>query len=489
MRPVTLRALAGITLGISAAMVMTALVAIVNGETPGPFLYPGLSLAVIDILILTVVSGERDAELTVLDSYAVVTLSWVVSCVLGAIPFVLSDPGLGFAAALFESTSGFTTTGSTVFADVEILPRSILFWRAISHWLGGMGIVVLAVGILHHVGIGGLFLMRAEAPGPDVERMSSRIAGTARILWLIYLGMTVVQSGLYMIGGLSLFDAVTHTFATLATGGFSTRNASIAAFNSPWVEWVTITFMVLSGVNFVLYAHLARGNIRRVTADSELKAFLGFYVAAVTIVFLALLGTYTDVAWNDNLRDAAFQVATLFTSTGFATRDYVLWPGLARGILLITLFLGGSAGSTSGGIKVIHAVIGVKAMHREVLRARHRNGVFAVFVNKAALSERVVQSALVFVLLYVLTVLLSTVVVAAANTSLETALTASLAAIGNIGPGFDAVGPTRNFGFLPGWTKVWLSAVMILGRLELVTVLAFLPILDRHRAFLHPRRS
>lgn len=483
MRPLVARALAGVTLGISAAFLVTAGVAWIYGEPLYPFLYPGIALAVVDLLILFGIPSDDQAELTVLNSYAVVTLSWVISCTVGAVPFMIGEPFLPFSAALFESTSGFTTTGSTVFGDVEILPRSILFWRAISHWLGGMGIVVLAVGLLHYMGIGGLFLMRAEAPGPDVERMSSRIAGTARILWLIYLGMTIVQTTLYLFGGMDLFDAVSHTFATLATGGFSTRNDSIAAFNSGYIEWVTITFMVLSGVNFVLYAHLAQRNLRRVTVDSELKAFLGLYGIGVLIVFLSLAVAYSSLPWHENLRDAAFQVATLFTSTGFATADYALWPGLTRGILLLTLFIGASAGSTSGGIKVIHVVISFKAIHREVLRARHKDGVFGVFINRSRITERVIQSALVFVLLYILTVLISTVVVASADTSLETALTASLAAIGNIGPGFDAVGPTQNFGFLPGWTKVWLSVVMVLGRLELVTVLAFIPIFDRHRNF------
>jgi trk system potassium uptake protein len=381
MRPIVLKALSGVTFAIAGALLITAGVAWIYGESTGPFLYPGMVLGVLDILVWLFAVKETGQELTVLDSYAVVTVSWGISCLVGAIPFLLHDPGLGVASAIFESTSGFTTTGSTVFSDVEILPRSILFWRSFTHWLGGMGIVVLAVGILHTMGIGGLFLMQAEAPGPEVERMSSRIAATARILWLIYLGMTIIQTVLYLFGGMNLFDAVNHTFATLATGGFSTRNNSIAAFQSPYIEWVTITFMVLSGVNFALYANLARGNLPRVRRDTEMKAFFGFYAAAVLIVFLALHVTYRSPGWTENLRDAAFQVATLFTSTGFATKDYVLWPGLARGVLLITLFLGGSAGSTSGGIKVIHAVIGTKAIHREVLRARHRNGVFGIFVT------------------------------------------------------------------------------------------------------------
>lgn len=487
MRSLIVRALSGVTFAVAGALLVTAGVGWYYNEPVLPFLIPGVVLALLDTAIWYLPRGNGHQDLTVIDSYAVVTLSWVVSCIIGAVPFVLSDPAIGIAGAIFESTSGFTTTGSTVFGDVEALPRSILFWRSLTHWLGGMGIVVLAVGLLHTMGIGGLFLMQAESPGPKVERMSNKIATTARLLWLIYLGMTMTQTVLYLFGGMGLFDAINHSFATLATGGFSTRNASIAAFRSPYVEWVTIVFMVLSGVNFALYAHIARGNVDRVRQDSEFKGFLGFYVVAVLLVFVALQRTYAGAGWGENVRDAAFQVATLFTSTGFATEDYVLWPGLARGVLLIALFLGGSAGSTSGGIKVIHAVIGIRTIHREILRARHRHGIFAVFVNRAAVPEVVVRSALAFMILYVMTVLVSTVIVAAAGPSLETALTASLAAIGNVGPGFDGVGPTRNFGFLPGWTKIWLSVVMILGRLELVTVLAFIPFLDPFRAFLRSK--
>lgn len=286
MKLVILRALAGVTLAVAFSLLLTAGIAWYYGEPLLPFLPLGLALALFDIGVLTFSSGQEKLNLSVIDSYSVVTLSWVVACVVGAIPFVLSDQSLGIANAIFESTSGFTTTGSTIFGDVEILPRSILFWRSLTHWLGGMGIVVLAVGILHSMGIGGLFLMQAEAPGPQVERMNSRIAATARLLWVIYFGMTAFQTVLYLFGGMDLFDAVNHAFATLATGGFSTRNASIAAFESSYIEWVTIAFMVLSGVNFALYAHIIRGNVTRVRKDTEVKAFLRAAVSKRTEWFV-----------------------------------------------------------------------------------------------------------------------------------------------------------------------------------------------------------
>ena len=441
----------------------------------------------IDVIILLLTRRSDRPDLTVLDSYGIVTLAWIISCLIGALPFLIWNPDIGFANAVFESSSGFTTTGSTIFADVESLPRSILFWRAISHWLGGMGMVVLAVGLFHSMGIGALFLMRAEAPGPEVERTSTRISATARILWVTYTGLTAGQVILYLFGGMGLFDAVTHAFATLATGGFSTRNASIAAFPSSYIQWVTIAFMILAGVNFVLFVHLARGNFNRVRLDSELKTYFGMFLSAIVVVSISLFRAFPDSPPGDLIRDAAFQVATLFTSPGFATQDYVLWPGAARGVLLICLFLGASAGSTSGGIKVIHVVLSAKAIHREVMKARHPHGVFGIYVNGAVVHDSVVASAMAFVLLYIATVLVSTVVVAGSGASIETALTATLAAIGNVGPGFSGVGPTENFGFFPASTKIWLSAVMILGRLELVTVVAFVPILDRHRAFTRAR--
>jgi trk system potassium uptake protein len=477
-----IRSTAVILLGVALALIICSLVALRYDEPLWPFLLPGVALAGVCWLALTTIPPDS-RQLTALESYGIVTGAWFAACVAGALPFLIALPQIGFANAVFESTSGFTTTGSSIFAEVESLPKSILFWRSMSHWLGGMGIVVLAVAFLRHFGIGGLLLMRAEAPGPDVERLTHKITDTAKMMWIIYLGLTVLQTALYLFGGLSLFDAVTHSFGTLATGGFSTRNASIAAFESPFVEWITTIFMVLSGVNFTLYARLLAGKVDRVSRDSEFRAYIGLYVFAVAVVFLSLFLTRLPATRGGELRYAAFQVATLMTSTGFATSDYVAWPGLARGILFLMLFVGGSAGSTSGGIKMIHCVIAAKAIRREVRKARHPRGVFTIFVNGGALAENAIRSALLFILVYLAVVLISTVVVAGTGpgTDLETALTASLAVIGNIGPGFAGVGPTGNFGFLPPATKIWLSAVMIIGRLEIISVLAAIHLLRPRR--------
>ncbi len=464
------RSLAALILGLAGALLIPIVVAFAYGESPLSFLFPLVICAALGVGGLLVRKGE-ESTVRVQEGATIVVATWIVSCLVGAIPFLLMPEPISFVDALFESSSGFTTTGSTIFADVETLPRSILMWRSLTHWLGGMGIIVLAVAVLPFFGIGGLQLMRAEAPGPDVERLTPRLTHTARLFWGIYLGLTAVETLLLVAGGLDLFDAVNHSFATLATGGFSTRNASIAAFNSPMVEWTVTIFMVLSGVNFALYYRLFLRDFQRVLRDSELKAYGTLFVVSVSVVTLALLSAGAYGGFGETLRYGSFQVATLMTSTGFATADYVLWPGLAQGILLLMLFVGGCVGSTSGGIKMFHVTVLMKASVRELRRQRHPRAVIIPRFNKKPLQDRTMTAAQGFVFLYMALVLVSTIVVASSNTDLETSLTATLAAIGNIGPGFAGVGPTENFGFFPDYVKVWLSFVMVAGRLEIYTIL------------------
>jgi len=406
----------------------------------------------------------------------IVVITWTIACLAGAVPFVLSGATTSFADALFESASGFTTTGSSIFSDVESLPRSILFWRSFSHWLGGMGILVLAVAILPALGIGGFQLLRAEAPGPDVERLAPRIAQTAQVFWIIYAGMTAIETGLLMFGGMNLFDAVNHSFATLATGGFSTRNASIAAFHSPFIEWVIASFMILSGVNFALYFRALMRDFGRIRDDSELKSYTGFLLTSIAVVTVSLMAGKSYAGFGESLRYATFQVATLATSTGFATADYTVWPGLSKSVLLIALLLGGCVGSTSGGVKMLHVTVLGKMIGRQLRQLANPQAVIAIRINRKPVDDRTERSIVGFVVLYLMVVAISTIVVASSGADLETAFSASLAVIGNVGPGFSQVGPTLNFGFLPDYVKIVLSAVMVIGRLEVYTVaVLFLP--------------
>lgn len=415
------------------------------------------------------------------ESFLLVTGTWVLICAIGAIPYILDNCTMGFADAFFESASGFTTTGSTIFADVEILPRSILFWRSMTHWIGGMGIIVLAVAILPILGVSGFQLMRAEAPGPEVERLTPRITHTAKVFWGIYLFFTLLQTILLRISGLSFFDAINHTFATLATGGFSTRNASVAAFNNPGAEWIITIFMVLSGINFSLYYRLVIKDFRRIARDSELKAYLALFIISVSIVALNLLSPGYFPTLTESVKKGAFQVATLMTSTGFTSSDYSLWPELSQSVLLLMLFIGGCVGSTSGGIKMLHVVVLWKVAMNHFKQLVFPRGVFSVQLNKQHLEDRTIMAVTGFVFLYLFIVFLSTLFLSAGGNDLITSLTASLAVIGNIGPGFGKVGPSFNFGYLPDSLKYWLSFVMIMGRLELYTFLVLLhPMFHRH---------
>ncbi|TVQ26603.1 MAG: TrkH family potassium uptake protein [Spirochaetaceae bacterium] len=470
-----IRSTMAVCAGLALVYLPPLAVALVSNEGWIAFGLPFAALALIGLAGL-VIGFKSRVPLGPREGVAIVVVTWVVACVSGAFPFLISGVTTSVTDALFESASGFTTTGSTIFADVESLPRSILFWRSLTHWLGGMGILVLAVAILPALGIGGFQLLRAEAPGPDVERLAPRIAHTARAFWGIYAGLTAVEVALLMLGGMDLFDAVNHSFATLATGGFSTRNASIAAYQSPFIEWVVSAFMILSGVNFALYYRALIREFRRIANDTELKTYVGFLVISVTIVTLALIvsRTYADV--GESLRYATFQVATLTTSTGFATADYVVWPGIARGVLFLALLIGGCVGSTSGGVKMLHVATLGKIVGRQVLQLAHPRAVVTIKINKTPVNQRTESSIVGFFVLYLFVVALSTLVVASSGTDLETALTATLAVIGNVGPGFGQVGPTLNFAFLPDYVKLTLSAVMLIGRLEIYTVaVLFIP--------------
>lgn len=470
-----LRSTAAVCAGLAVVFLLPLGVALLYSENWLAFGIPLIGLGTLGAAG-AIVGYRSPRPLGPREGVLIVIVTWTIACVSGAVPFMISGATSTFADALFESASGFTTTGSSIFSDVESLPRSILFWRSLSHWLGGMGILVLAVAILPALGVGGYQLLRAEAPGPEVERLAPRITQTAKVFWTIYAGMTSIQTGLLMLGGMDAFDAVNHAFATLATGGFSTRNASIAAYESPYIEWVVTSFMILSGVNFALYYRALMRQFRRIRDDSELRTYTCYIVGCIAVVTVALLAGRTYSGPAESVRYAAFQVATLATSTGFATADYVAWPGVARGVLLVALLVGGCVGSTSGGVKMLHVTTLLKIVGRQLRQLSHPRIVVTIRINKVPLTARTETAIVGFVVLYLAVVAISTIVVAGSGTDLETALSASLAVIGNVGPGFGQVGPTLNYGFLPDGIKVFLSAVMVTGRLEVYTVaLLFVP--------------
>lgn len=403
--------------------------------------------------------------------YLFVVLAWVFAAGLGAMPFVLSGAIASPVDAYFESMSGFTTTGASILSQIEGLPRSILLWRATTHWLGGMGIVVLTVAVFPLLGIGGRALMEAEAPGPQVDKFTPRISQTAKILWLIYLGLTCILVVLLMLGGMDLLDAVTHSFATMATGGFSTRNASVGAYGSAYIDVVITVFMFLAGMNFALHWRLLRGEIGSALGDTELRVYAGIFAASIGLIAMDLAKTGTFATAGESTRYAAFQAASILTTTGFATADYSLWPPLSQAILFTLMFIGGCAGSTGGGVKVGRILTLFKMGLSEMRYLVNPQGIYGIFVNRVYLKKNIVYDIAAMVFLYLIVMFVSTLVLASAGLDLITSLTATLATLGNIGPGFGLVGPAFNYAFLPDHIKAWLSFMMLMGRLEVYTVL------------------
>ncbi len=407
------------------------------------------------------------------DGFAITAFSWLIIALLGALPYIISGSIPCFVDAFFESMSGFTTTGSTILSDIEVLPKSILFWRAMTHWLGGMGIIVLTLAILPFLGIGGMQLFQAEVPGPTKDRLTPRIQDTARILWSVYLLMTVVETILLMIGGVNFFDALTHSFATLATGGFSTYNASIAHFQSSYLHFVIILFMFLAGANFSLHFRALKGNIRAYWQDEEFRLYALIIFISVIAIFLVNAGAAIYRNNFINLRDSLFQVISIMTTTGFGTADFDQWPPFAKMLLVTLMFIGGCAGSTGGGVKVIRCLLFFKFARSQLKRLVHPRQVDTIKIANTKVPQDVMIGILSFFAIYICVFLGASLAVTALGVDILTGPTAVIATLNNIGPGLHLVGPSRNFGHLPSMAKLVLIFCMIAGRLELYTVAIF----------------
>lgn len=414
-------------------------------------------------------------ELRVRDGFVVVALFWVVLALVGALPFLFAEqPDMDFTDAMFESTSGLTTTGATVLTGIDRLPRSIQFYRQELQWLGGMGIIVLAVAVLPMLGIGGMQLYRAETPGPVKDnKLTPRITETAKALWYIYLGLTVCCAIAYWFAGMNWFDAIGHSFSTVAIGGFSTHDLSIGYFNSPTIELVAVVFMLLAGVNFSLH-FLAWRSVSVLTyfRDSEFKTYMTVLAltAVITVAYLYLSGTFPNV--GDALHHGIFQVVSIGTTTGFTTAAYFHWPGFLPVMLLFTSFIGGCAGSTGGGMKVIRFLLLFKQGIREITRLVHPSAQIPVKIGNKAMPERVVESVWGFFATYVGCFTLMMLVLLATGLDQVTAFSAVAACLNNLGPGLGEVG--YHYGEINDIAKWVLSMAMILGRLEIFTLLVLL---------------
>lgn len=405
------------------------------------------------------------------EGMAIVALGWFVAGVFGGLPFYLGGTFHSVVDCVFESLSGFSTTGSSVLTDIEAVPRGILFWRSLTHWLGGMGIIVLSLAILPFLGVGGMQLYKAEVPGPVPDKLKPRIKDTAMTLWKVYVLFSAVETVLLMFGGMDLFDALCHTFGTMATGGFSTKNTSVAAFDSAYIDYVITVFMFIAGVNFSLHYLLLKWKPSAMLKDPEFRAFTGMFLVFVVILTIAVMvgGNYDNVA--DSVRYTSFQVAAILTTTGFATADYELWPGITQGILLFCMFVGGCAGSTGGGMKVMRIMLLLKQSYQELFRLIHPRSVSRVKMGKTVVQDDVISGVWGFFILWIGLFVLAGFVVAATGVDVVTSFAASLACIGNIGPGIGGVGPTDNFAWLSDTAKWMLTFCMVLGRLEIYTVI------------------
>lgn len=394
---------------------------------------------------------------------------WVAMGLFGALPLFISGAFPSLTDAVFESISGFTTTGASVASDVEALPRSVNLWRCQTHWFGGMGVIALAVALVPLLGVGGFRLIKAETTGPEKGRVTPRIADTAKALWVIYAAMTATQAVMLRLAGLGWFDAVCHAFSTLGTGGFSTRNASVAAFANPAVDWICTVFMLLATVNFALYYRLFTRRFDDVARDSELRAFLCIAATAILGVTLVEMADYGS--FGASLRYSSFQVASIISTTGFMTADYAAWQSPAQVLLFALFFIGGCSGSTAGGIKVIRWTILAKQLANEFRRILHPREIVTLRINGYPGREEFVSPVAAFIFLYLCLVLSATFAGAVAGLGLVEALTAALSMSGNIGPAFGALGPTANYASLPDALKWFYAFTMLAGRLEIYTML------------------
>ncbi|MEZ4708510.1 MAG: potassium transporter TrkG [Caldilineaceae bacterium] len=407
-------------------------------------------------------------DLRAKEGFAIVTLGWIAASLFGSLPFMLSGAIPSLSAAYFETMSGFTTTGATILTDIEIVPHGILFWRSLTHWLGGMGIIVLSLAILPYLGVGGMQLFKAEVPGPVADKLTPRIAQTAKLLWGVYVLLTLAEVVLLMLGGMSLYNALCHSFATMSTGGYSTLNASVGGFNSAYIDYVITFFMFISGANFALHYHFLRGDFRVYLRDKEFLVFAGIVVCATLIISLDIFRLYEGAA--PTLRYALFQVVSIGTSTGFGTADFEQWSYSSQFLLLGLMFIGGCAGSTAGGLKVMRIHLLFKFILSEITRLIHPNAIVPVRVHNAIVSRELVTNVLGFFVLYISIYGFGVYILSLLGLDLPTAISAAIATLSNIGPGLGDVGPTDNYASIPALGKWFLSLFMLMGRLEIFTV-------------------
>lgn len=462
--------------GVLAQMITAAAVALVSGG------------------IIMFVTKNHRKEIQKREGYIIVTFGWIFMALIGTLPYIFTGAIPNFTNAFFETMSGYTTTGASILTDIEIVPKGVLFWRSITHWIGGMGIIVLAIAILPLLGIGGMQLFAAEAPGPTGDKLHPRITDTAKRLWLIYVGYTLAETILLKVAGMSFFDAINHSLATLSSGGFSTKNASVSYWNDkPIIQYIIILFMFLAGSNFVLSYFAFKRKFQKIIRDEEFRLYgllvLGFTIVAAVLIYFETENNTSNIGlpmvWGpmeSAFRHSLFQVISIITTTGFMSFDFTLWTPYLTMFFFGMMFLGGSAGSTSGGIKIMRHLIMIKNGLLEFKRTLHPHAILPVRYNTKAIPQPIVFNILGFFILYMLSFIVGTLVFSFLGLDFMTSLGAAATTLGNIGPGMGGLSPTNNFGWIPDAAKWWSSFLMLIGRLELFTVLILLtPFFWRNR--------
>ncbi len=436
------------------------------------------TLAVVKSMFITVSAGSlllfffkanSDDNTTVRDSFIIVFLSWLVLSLFGTLPFLFSDSIHNLTDAIFESVSGFTTTGSSVLTDVESIPRGILFWRSETHWIGGMGIIVLVLAVFPHFRVNAMQLFGAETSAVVFEKLKPRLIQNVKRIWFIYLVLTLTEAILLYLGGMDVLDSLSHAFGTVATGGFSTRNASIGAF-SPYVQYVVLLFMILSGINFALHYLAFTGNFKRVFRNEEFRFYIGLIVA-VGLIIASYLYLNMDYSVEKAFRFSFFQVVSIITCTGYSTADYQVWPYLPVLFIFLLMLIGGCAGSTSGGIKVVRIWIAIKRIRLQVKQLIHPSMIRPLKYNELIIETNHQNLIFSYILLYLAVFFIGTFIMSLFGLDIKTAAGSVATTMGGVGPGFGNVGPANNFAAIPQLGKMFLAMLMVLGRLEIFTVL------------------
>ncbi len=455
----------------AAFMLIATIVSYIYREPDSPYLLLSttITLGVALLSFFLKKEGEQQ-QLGKREGYLIVAFIWVVFSAFGSLPFFMSGYIPEYTDAFFETMSGFTTTGATILNNIEALPHGLLFWRSIIQWLGGMGIIVLSLAILPIFGIGGMQLYVAEVPGPTKDKLRPRVAQTAKLLWSIYAILTLIEALLLVIGGMSVFDAICHSFTTIATGGYSTKNASIAFWNSPFIEYVVIFFMMIAGINYTILYSALRGNFKKLFRSEELKFYLLFGFGFSLVTSIGLLVTQ-NLGIEESARTGTFQVFALMTGTGYCTADYTKWIPFLWSLMLIIMMIGGCAGSAAGGLKTVRVALLLKNSYYEFKRLLHPNAVIPVKFDRKVVPSQIITNVLAFVVLYALLALISILIFTLLGIGFVESIGTVITCLSNVGPALGSVGPTDNFSLFPDAAKWYASFLMLTGRLEIFTVL------------------